>query len=130
MHALFVPILAEVADKMNSWPALAAWLAGISIASAVALRRRSWLAIIPGLFALLWTWSAYDILTARFMRPAVIAELGLCYILVQFLPLLTFVVSSAIEIKKRPNQTPEPTPPLVTDRAGARSAPSGVVAHL
>jgi hypothetical protein len=32
--------------------------------------------------------------------------------------------------KKGPNQTPEPTPPSVTDRADARSAPAGVVAHL
>jgi hypothetical protein len=31
---------------------------------------------------------------------------------------------------KRANQTPEPTPLLVTDRADARSAPSKGVAHL
>ena len=31
---------------------------------------------------------------------------------------------------KRPNQTPEPTTTLVTPRAGARVAPSVVVAHL
>jgi len=31
---------------------------------------------------------------------------------------------------KKPNQSPEPTPPLVTIRADARLAPSGVVAHL
>ena len=31
---------------------------------------------------------------------------------------------------KKPNQAPEPTPPLVTIRADARLAPSGVVAHL
>ncbi len=29
-----------------------------------------------------------------------------------------------------PNQSSEPTPPSVTDRAGARSAPAGGVAHL
>ena len=29
-----------------------------------------------------------------------------------------------------PNKAPEPTPPLVTIRADARLAPSGVVAHL
>ena len=32
--------------------------------------------------------------------------------------------------KGRPNQTPEPTSPLVTIRACARLAPSGAVAHL
>jgi hypothetical protein len=31
---------------------------------------------------------------------------------------------------EKPNKAPEPTPPSVTDRAGARSAPAGVVAHL
>jgi hypothetical protein len=31
---------------------------------------------------------------------------------------------------KEPNQAPEPTPLLVTDRADARSAPSKGVAHL
>ncbi len=105
MRALFVPILAEVADKMNSWPAEVAWTVGISIASIVALRRRSWLAVIPSLFALLWTWGAYDIVADRFMRPAVIAELGVSYILIQFLPLVVFVVFFAIEIKKGPNQS-------------------------
>jgi hypothetical protein len=29
-----------------------------------------------------------------------------------------------------PNQPSEPTPPSVTDRAAARSAPAGGVAHL
>jgi hypothetical protein len=32
--------------------------------------------------------------------------------------------------QKRANQPPEPTSPSVTDRAGARSAPAGAVAHL
>ena len=32
--------------------------------------------------------------------------------------------------KKKPNQTPEPTPTAVTPRADARVAPSAVVAHL
>jgi hypothetical protein len=109
MSALFSPILAEVADKMNSWPTEVAWMVGISLASVVALRRRSWLAVIPGLFALLWTWGAYDILANRFMRPAVIAELGLSYILIQFLPLIVFVVFFVRAIKKRPNQSPEST---------------------
>jgi hypothetical protein len=31
---------------------------------------------------------------------------------------------------KQPNQPPEPTPPSVTDRADARSAPAGGAAHL
>ena len=34
------------------------------------------------------------------------------------------------ESRSVPNQAPEPTPPLVTVRADARLAPSGVVAHL
>jgi hypothetical protein len=33
-------------------------------------------------------------------------------------------------IKTKPNQSSEPTPPSVTDRADARSAPAGGVAHL
>ncbi len=32
--------------------------------------------------------------------------------------------------QKEPNKAPEPTPGPVTDRAGARSAPAPVVAHL
>jgi len=40
-------------------------------------------------------------------------------------------LNAALEsAKKRANQTPEPTPLLVTDRADARSAPSKGVAHL
>jgi hypothetical protein len=39
--------------------------------------------------------------------------------------------SSAIASRLRsPNQAPEPTSPSVTDRADARSAPAGAVAHL
>jgi hypothetical protein len=34
------------------------------------------------------------------------------------------------QTEKRANQASEPTPPSVTDRADARSAPAGVVAHL
>jgi len=130
MRSLFSPILAEVADKMNSWPTEIAWMVGISLASVVALRRRSWLAVIPGLFALLWSWGAYDILTDRFMRPAVIAELGLSYILIQFLPLIVFVAFFVPAIRKRPNQALQPTPMLVTPRADARVAPSTGVADL
>jgi hypothetical protein len=33
-------------------------------------------------------------------------------------------------MKKGANQALEPTSPSVTDRAGARSAPAGAVAHL
>ncbi len=33
-------------------------------------------------------------------------------------------------MKEEPNKAPEPTPGAVTDRAGARSAPAPVVAHL
>jgi hypothetical protein len=40
------------------------------------------------------------------------------------------LVRAALLIPKKPNQTPEPTSPSVTDRAGARSAPAGAVAHL
>ena len=37
--------------------------------------------------------------------------------------------TAAIRARKKPNQAPEPTPLLVTDRADARSAPSKGVAH-
>jgi hypothetical protein len=37
---------------------------------------------------------------------------------------------SSMSQEKKPNQTLEPTTTAVTDRAGARSAPAAVVAHL
>ena len=37
------------------------------------------------------------------------------------------VIASHVHL---PNKALEPTPPSVTDRAAARSAPAGVVAHL
>ncbi|HND62198.1 MAG TPA: hypothetical protein PLB90_12025 [Opitutaceae bacterium] len=40
-----------------------------------------------------------------------------------------FLIDKDAEVKK-PNQAPEPTPPSVTLRADARSAPAGAVAHL
>ena len=104
MNTLAVLILAEVSDKMNSWPTIIAWMVLVSAASVITIRRRSWLAVIPGFFAVLWAWSAFDILTDRFMRPAVIAELGLSYILIEFLPLTVFVAFGIIERKKKPNQ--------------------------
>jgi hypothetical protein len=43
---------------------------------------------------------------------------------------LTRAQISGISMKKEPNQALEPTTTAVTDRAGARSAPVAVVAHL
>jgi hypothetical protein len=43
---------------------------------------------------------------------------------------LTFDQACAALDEKKANQSLEPTPPAVTDRACARSAPAGVVAHL
>jgi hypothetical protein len=42
----------------------------------------------------------------------------------------TMLIPNAFVREKLPNQTPEPTTTLVTPRAGARVAPSVVVAHL
>ncbi len=109
MNLLVTPVLAEVSDKMNSWPTLTAWIIGISVASAVSIRKRRWIAIVPGLFALLWSWGAYDLLSDRFMKEAVIVELGLSYILIQFIPLTVFLTFLLIEMK-RPNQPPETRP--------------------
>ena len=116
MHAQFAPFLAEVSDKMNSWPVVIAWVAGISAASVVALRKRSWLAIIPGLLALLWAWGACDILADRFMRPAVVVELGMPYILIGFIPLAVFAVFLLLGMKSSPNKRP--------DRTSAKALPS------
>jgi hypothetical protein len=41
-----------------------------------------------------------------------------------------YVEAMSILIKTEPNQALEPTTTAVTDRAGARSAPAAVVAHL
>ncbi|MBK8477052.1 MAG: hypothetical protein IPL39_12370 [Opitutaceae bacterium] len=123
MPAHFPTFLAEVSDKMNSWPALIAWVAGISAASVVALRKRSWLAAIPGLLALLWAWGACDIVADRFMRPAVITELGMSYILIEYVPLAVFLVLLLIRTKKSPNQRPDGTaakaPPSNPSQAAA-----------
>jgi hypothetical protein len=105
MIMLATLIFAEVADKMNSWPAVVAWVVLISAASVITIRRRSWLAVIPCLLAIFWALVGYGILSDRFIRPAVIAELGLSYILIEFLPLIVSVAFGVIEMKKRPNQS-------------------------
>ncbi len=62
--------------------------------------------------SVLVTWAGYE----EWKKTGKIFELDILYL--------------EKEEKKEPNQASEPTPPSVTDRAAARSAPAGGVAHL
>jgi hypothetical protein len=119
MHA-FVPLLAEVGDKVPRLWMLALWCAGIALLAWVLTKKKKWLAIIPlplaGFFALAATHETRD----PFVGPAIIRELGYSYVVFCYffaaIPLVV-IVTLIFRSKKAPNQSPEPTSGLRPDVA-------------
>jgi hypothetical protein len=94
------PLLAEISDKMMSWPTLLGWNVGLIVLAWAIAKVARWLVVIPFLLAGVLALSAIDELRDRFVGPAVVHELGYGYVALSFLPVI-FVVVIAVRTRKR-----------------------------
>jgi hypothetical protein len=102
------PVIAEVSDKMLSWPALIIWVIVLVGLTWVLGRRKKWLLLIPLPVAWLFASGPFDEMRDPNFGPAVVAELGYSYWAVSIIPIVA--VSVVACLPKKPNQPPQPTP--------------------
>jgi len=95
---------------MMSWHASIVWTVVIVAVAWALIKKNLWLAIIPLPFAALFALGSYEIWIDRHMRPAVIEELGISYLLIGLVPLLA-ILAILIGKKKTPNQSVQRTGP-------------------
>ena len=93
---LILPVLAEVGDKIPRLPVVFLWSAGISLLAWVLIRKRKWLAPLPGTIAVLFAFVATAEPRDEFVGPAIVQELGhgyavLCYV-ASSIPILVIAV--------------------------------------
>jgi hypothetical protein len=105
--SLMTPVLAEISDKMLSWPALLAWTSGLSAAAWLLARKKKWLVLIPLPLALLFAAGSIEEMRDPFFASAVIQELGYSYWIVSFVPLVAIIAAACIQ--KKPIQPPQTT---------------------
>jgi hypothetical protein len=86
-----IPILAEVNDKMMSFPTLVAWNVALIMLALVFAKKKRWLALLPCSFAFFLALGTFEELCDPFVGPAVIHELGFGYVTLSFLPLLAIM---------------------------------------
>jgi hypothetical protein len=110
MNQVFVPLLAEVGDKVPRLWVLGLWCAGITLLAWLLTRKRKWLVIIPlplaAVFAVGVTHEPRD----PFVGPAIIRELGYSYVTLCYLfAIAPFAMIAVLIIrsKKEPNQSPQ-----------------------
>ena len=70
------PVIAEVSDKMLSWPALIIWVIVLVGLTWVLGRRKKWLLLIPLPVAWLFASGPFDEMRDPNFGPAVVAELA------------------------------------------------------
>lgn len=102
----FPIVLAEVSDKMMSWPILTLWSFGLVLLAWALSRKKKWRLVIPLPFAALLAFAMFEELHDPDVGPAVISELGYCYVALPFLPLLAIAVL-LLSKNKKSNQSPE-----------------------
>jgi len=84
-------ILAEVSDKMMSFPALIVWNVVLVLVAWVAAKKNRWLVLLPLSLAAILAFGAAEEYRDPFVGPAVIHELGYSYAALSFLPLYAVV---------------------------------------
>lgn len=109
------PLMAEISDKMMSWPALVVLAVGLSVAAWLLSRKGKWLVLIPLPLALWLAAGAIEEIRDASLAPAVIQELGYSYWVTSFVPLVAVVVAAGAS-KKTPIQFREPAPGLARGR--------------
>ena len=80
--------LAEVSDKMMSFPQLLLWNVGLIVVAWWLVRRSRWLVLIPLFMAAIFAVGTVDELRDPHVGPAVMHELGYPYVALSVLPFL------------------------------------------
>ena len=104
----FISILAEVGDKVPRLPVVFMWSAFIALLAWALIRKKKWLAIIPGVLAGLFAVAATAETRDPFVGPAIVGELGYGYVgLCYFAAAIPIVVIVALLLRKEtePNQS-------------------------
>ena len=86
MRVSFPALVAEVSDKMMSFPTLLLWNAALIVAAWWLVRRSRWLALVPLCVAAIFALATLDELRDPHVGPAVIHELGYAYVALIFFP--------------------------------------------
>jgi hypothetical protein len=100
--SLTTPVLAEISDKMLSWPALLAWSSVLSAAAWFLSRKKKWLVLVPLPLSLVFAAGSIEEMRDPFFAPAVIQELGYSYWIVSFTPLVAIIAAACIQRKADP----------------------------
>ena len=100
-------MLAEVSDKMMSFPTLVVWNIAFVLVTWALVKKSRWLALIPFPLATLFALGAIEEWRDPYIGPAVIGELGYGYLALDILPFCTVVTLAAL---KRKNANPAPAP--------------------
>ena len=81
----FVPVIAEVGDKVPRLPILFLWTATIVLLAWVLIRKKKWLAVVPVGLGVIFAIGATAEARDPFVGPAIIRELGHGYIALAYL---------------------------------------------
>ena len=96
MRVSFPPFVAEVSDRMMSFPAILLLHAVLIAAAWWLVRRSRWLVLIPLCVSAVFAFATLDELRDPHVGPAMLRELGYVYAALGFVP---FVVVVALLIR-------------------------------
>ena len=99
--------LAEVSDKMMSFPQLLLWNVGLIVAAWGLVRRSRWLVVIPPFVAAIFAVGMLEELRDPHIGPAMMHELGYPYVALSVLPFLA--VAALLVRGRKPDEVHQNT---------------------